>query len=92
MERRRLTDFDAQYPEAMLIYMRHNGPHFNRNLYEFAVSKMTKIDASGEEVPIKPFTKEEVEKILKEGTMATKKKAEEVMRRVRKNMKLDYFE
>ena len=35
---------------------------------------------------------EEVERILKEGTMATKKKAEEVMRRVRKNMKLDYFE
>ena len=35
---------------------------------------------------------EEVEKILKEGTEATKRKAEEVMRRVRKNMKLDYFE
>ena len=35
---------------------------------------------------------EEVERILKEGTLATKKKAEEVMRRVRKNMKLDYFE
>lgn len=35
---------------------------------------------------------EEVEKILKEGTAATKSKAEEVMRRVRKNMKLDYFE
>lgn len=35
---------------------------------------------------------EEVERILKEGTLATKKKAEEIMRRVRKNMKLDYFE
>ncbi len=35
---------------------------------------------------------EEVEKILKEGTDATKKKAEAVMARVRKNMKLDYFE
>ncbi len=35
---------------------------------------------------------EEVEKILKEGTLATKKKAEEIMKRVRKNMKLDYFE
>ena len=33
-----------------------------------------------------------VEQILKEGTEATKKKAEEVMKRVRKNMKLDYFE
>ena len=35
---------------------------------------------------------EEVERILKEGTQATKRKAEEVMRRVRENMKLDYFE
>ena len=35
---------------------------------------------------------EEVEQILKEGTTATKRKAEEVMKRVRKNMKLDYFE
>lgn len=35
---------------------------------------------------------EEVEKILKEGTEATKRKAEAVMARVRKNMKLDYFE
>lgn len=33
-----------------------------------------------------------VDQILKEGTDATKKKAEEVMKRVRKNMKLDYFE
>jgi len=37
--------------------MRHNGPHFNRNLYEFAVSKMTKKDSSGNEVPIKAPTK-----------------------------------
>ena len=35
---------------------------------------------------------EEVEQILKEGTAATKRKAEEVMKKVRKNMKLDYFE
>ena len=33
-----------------------------------------------------------VEQILKDGTEATKRKAEEVMKRVRKNMKLDYFE
>ena len=34
---------------------------------------------------------EEVERILKEGTAATRKKAQEIMKRVRKNMKLDYF-
>ena len=32
-----------------------------------------------------------VEKILKEGTEATKKKAETVMKKVRENMQLDYF-
>ncbi len=35
---------------------------------------------------------EEVERILKEGTLATKRKAEEVMKKVRENMKLNYFE
>ena len=35
---------------------------------------------------------EEVEKILIEGTAATKRKAEEVMKKVRDNMKLNYFQ
>jgi tryptophanyl-tRNA synthetase len=35
---------------------------------------------------------EEVDKILKEGTEAARNRAKEVMKRVRKNMKLDYFE
>lgn len=35
---------------------------------------------------------EEVEKILRDGTLATKRKAEEVMKKVRENMKLNYFE
>ena len=35
---------------------------------------------------------EEVEQILKDGTDAARKRAKEVMKRVRKNMKLDYFE
>ena len=35
---------------------------------------------------------EEVDKILEEGTEAARTRAREVMKRVRKNMKLDYFE
>lgn len=35
---------------------------------------------------------EEVKKILQEGTLAARKRAQEVMKRVRKNMMLDYFE
>ena len=65
MKRRSLTDFDAQYPEAMLIYMRHNGPHFNRKLCDFAVSRMTVRDNSGKEVPLQPYDKEKVEGLLK---------------------------
>lgn len=35
---------------------------------------------------------DEIDQILKEGTLAAKKKAEEVMKRVRKSIKIDYFE
>lgn len=56
MHRRRLTDFD-EIPEAMQVYMRYYGPHFNRKLLEFATSLMTKEDG-GEEKPITPYTKE----------------------------------
>ena len=64
MNRRRLTDFDT-YPEAMLVYMRHNGPHFNKKLCDFAVSKMEKKDSNGHIVPLTPYTKENVDTILK---------------------------
>ena len=64
MNRRRLTDFDT-YPEAMLMYMRHNGPHFNKKLCDFAVSKMEKKDSNGHIVPLTPYTKENVDTILK---------------------------
>lgn len=64
MERRRLTDFDPDYPREMQIYMRHNGPHFNRRLCEFAISLMT-VEQNGKEVPLNPISKEEAEDILK---------------------------
>ena len=35
---------------------------------------------------------EEVDRILKEGTDAAKKKAEETMKKVRKAMKIDYYD
>lgn len=40
--------------------MRHNGPHFNRKLLEFAVSKMTKADGKR----ITPYNKEQVKTML----------------------------
>lgn len=62
MKRTNLTQFE-EYPEEMLIYMRNYGPHFNRKLYEFATSLMTQI-VDGKERRIKPYTREEVDKIL----------------------------
>lgn len=62
MERVNFTQFDA-VPEAMLSYMRHYGPHFNRKLCEFAVGRMTK-KSNGEETPITPYTKDMVKNLL----------------------------
>lgn len=62
MDRVNFTQYD-EYPEAMLIYMRNYGPHFNKKLFKFAVSNMTKREG-GVERPITPFTKEEVEALL----------------------------
>lgn len=59
MGRMSFSQFD-EYPHEMLVYLRNYGPHFNRKLCEFAVSKMYKKDGK-----IKPYTKEEVEYILK---------------------------
>ena len=50
-------------PEAMVIYMRHNGPHFNKKLLDFALSKMFK-RVNGRKEPIAGYTKEQVRNIL----------------------------
>lgn len=57
------TRYD-EYPEAMLIYLRNYGPHFNRKLYEFAVGKMYK-KVNGEERKVVPYTKEKIEDLIK---------------------------
>jgi hypothetical protein len=63
MKRMNFTSFD-EYPKEMLIYMRNFGPHFNRKLVEFATSKMTK-KVNGVEKPISPYTKEDVDNMLR---------------------------
>lgn len=60
------TDF-TQYdikPEAMVNYLRYNGPHFNKKLLNFATSKMTKRATNGQETVLVPYTKEQVDTIL----------------------------
>jgi len=64
MEREDFTRYDNR-PRYMKLYVRYNGPHFNKALCEFAVSKMKK-EVNGEVRKIKPYTKEDVDKLLKE--------------------------
>lgn len=59
MNRTNLTQFDDM-PEAMVAYMRHYGPHFNRKLLEFAVKRMSK--EGGEK--LSAYNKEQVTTIL----------------------------
>lgn len=62
MQNTDLTQYDIK-PEAMINYLRYNGPHFNKKLLEFAVSKMKK-KIGDKLIPITPYTKEYVDKML----------------------------
>lgn len=70
MKRVNFTQFD-EMPEAMVAYMRHYGPHFNRKLFEFAVSLMTK-ETNGKETRITPYNKEQVKVILNSNGISLK--------------------
>lgn len=63
MERTDLTQYDIK-PEYMVNYLRYYGPHFNEKLIEFAVSKMYKRE-EGAKVKLVPYTKRQVDEILK---------------------------
>ena len=64
MHKTDLTQFDIK-PEAMVNYLRYNGPHFNKKLLQFATSKMTKKGINGKETAIVPYTIEQVDNIVR---------------------------
>lgn len=61
MKRESLDNFDV-YPEAMINYLRYNGRHFNRKLFEFATSLMK---TGRDKQPLKVITKKELDEMLK---------------------------
>lgn len=61
-------------PYYMDKYLGYNGPHFNKQLLEFAVSRMYKIDEAGNRKHIKPLLKEDVDNILKSNNVHLKNK------------------
>lgn len=62
MNRASLTQYDV-YPESMLNYLRHYGPHFNKKLCMFAAKQMTTM-RDGKEVSLQSYSKEEINNIL----------------------------
>lgn len=64
MHKTDLTQFDIK-PEAMVNYLRYNGPHFNKKLLQFATSKMTKKGIDGKETAIVPYATEQVDNIIR---------------------------
>ena len=57
---RQPLDIYDENPEAMVAYLRNYGKHFNRKMYEFAVSNM--YTRAGERM--KPMTKEKYDGML----------------------------
>ena len=53
-----------EIPEGMKHYINNYGCHFNKKLYEEAVSRMFKEDEEGREERIKSYSKEQVERLL----------------------------
>lgn len=67
MERTDLTQYDIK-PEAMINYLRYNGPHFSKKLVEFAVKHMKKENGTA----ITPFTKQDIDTRLKNNGITLK--------------------
>lgn len=63
-KRENFTAYETM-PEDLAIYLSHCGPHFSKELCEFAVSNMYKVNANGKKEYIKPYTKAQVDEILK---------------------------
>lgn len=64
MFHRSMGSYD-EIPEGMKSYINNYGCHFNKKLCNEAVSRMYKEDEDGEKVAIKPYTKEQVDNLLK---------------------------
>lgn len=64
MHKTDLTQFDIK-PEAMVNYLRYNGPHFNKKLLTFATKQMTKRGVNDVEIALVPYTIEQVDNMLR---------------------------
>ena len=61
----RLDIYDV-FPIGFREYLNSYGWNFSKKLCEFAVAGMKKMDSNGKEVPITPYSNEEVQQLLKQ--------------------------
>lgn len=61
----RLDIYDV-FPIGFREYLNNYGWNFSKKLCEFAVAGMKKMDSNGKEVPITPYSNEEVQQLLKQ--------------------------
>lgn len=60
----RLDMYD-KLPKGMQDYLSYNGWHFNKEMCEWACKNMYKKDRNGHKEYIKPYTKEQIDSLLK---------------------------
>ena len=61
----RLDAYD-KFPTGMREYLKAYGWHFSKAMCDFAVSRMWTVDDSGDKKETRSYTKEDVDKILKQ--------------------------
>lgn len=57
-------DDRSTFPSGMEQYLSYYGWHFSKAMCEWAVSRMYKAGRDGSDVKIKPYTKEDIDKIF----------------------------
>ena len=80
-----------EIPEGMKHYINNYGCHFNKKLYEEAVSRMFKEDEEGNEERIKPYSKEQVDRFLESHDIKLKRNKMYDACYVASMCKADYF-
>lgn len=58
-------DYKTTFPSGMEDYLELNGWHFNKKMCEWAVSKMYREDINGKKQAIIPYTKDQLDQLLK---------------------------
>lgn len=73
MVRERLDIYDVM-PQEMINYLRYNGRHFNKRLFEFAVNQMQQHSSTGERIQLKQISKETIDSLLESYNIKLKNK------------------